>query len=79
MHDGERTGSRLDLPNTGDPTPPGPTSRRDTSGVDTGYSTRNTSCLCRTSPDLESILKIFGCQVVICEFGVNLVTNLAWT
>ena len=79
MHEKERTGSRLDPLNTGDPTPLGRTSRRDTSGVDIGYSSRNASCLCCTSPDLEFILKIFGCQVVICGFGVNPVTNLAWT
>lgn len=42
---GERTGSHLDLPNAGDVTRPGqtPSSKRDTSGVGTGYTNKDDS------------------------------------
>ena len=56
IYDMERTGSRLDLPITGDASLSRRTSRRDTSGINAGYAIRNASRWCHTSPDLESVL-----------------------
>ena len=46
MLDGEGTGSRLDLPNTGDVTLSRRTSSRDASGMDGGHTARKTSSWC---------------------------------
>ena len=56
IYDGERTGSPLGLPITGDVSLSRRTSRRDTAGVDAGYMIRDTSRWYHTSPDLESVL-----------------------
>ena len=56
IRDGDRTDFHLDLPNVGDATLSRRTSRRDASGANTGYTIRNASRWCYTSPDLEFIL-----------------------
>ena len=56
MLDGEGTGSRLDLPNTGDATLSRRTSGRDASGMNGGHTARKTSSWCYWYLYLESNL-----------------------
>ena len=79
MLDGEGTGSRLDLPNTGDATLSRRTSSRDASGMNGGHTARKTSSWCYWYLYLESNLNFFGYQIVICKLGVNLATSPART